>query len=340
MATLFSDFLTAAGVRHTEAYSDKQFREMPFQTMYGLSNLMKQYGICNCGIRVEDSAKLQALKKLGKPFLADTADGFTIVTHTNENQITYESQHRVFTMPISEFVAAWNGIALVPHACEASCEPNYARHRVGEISKKVKLWLIYMLAAALLGFSMWQTGLYTSIASWAVIAFENIGIWLSWMLVLKSLGIHTKRADAVCSVLEEGGCDEIAKSEASSFMGIFKWSEVGLAYFSVSLLATLLFPHCLTALAAINILCLPYTIWSICYQKFVAKTWCTLCVYVQATLWLLFFSFLFGGWTKHILPVSGVILLDCIVLIMCYALALFSFNLLDDHLARLIKKNE
>lgn len=338
MATLFSDFLTAAGVRHTEAYSDKQFYEMPFQTMYGLSNLLKQYGVCNCGVKVDDGVKLQAIEELPKPFLADTPYGFAIVMNSANNQVTYESQHRVFTVSISEFAAAWNGIALVTHTCDTSCEPEYSKHRISEISKKLKLWVIYILSIALLGYGMWASRLYSNIAAWLIVVFDIAGIWLSWMLVLKSLGIHTKRADAVCSVLEEGGCDEIAKSEASSFMGIFKWSEVGLTYFSVSLIATFLFPQSLSALAAINILCLPYTIWSISYQKFVAKTWCTLCVCVQITLWLLFAAYMLGGWTNEIFSDGCGIIIDGLLLVSCYILMLFTINLLNDRISGLINK--
>ena len=65
------------------------------------------------------------------------------------------------------------------------------------------------------------------------------------------------------------------------------------------------YPNRIHDLALINACCLPYTVWSITYQRFVAHHWCTLCVGVQATLWLLFFCYLFGGsfsgaWPPHI----------------------------------------
>ena len=177
---------------------------------------------------------------------------------------------------------------------------------------------------------MWADGLYCHVAAWVVMIFDIAGLWFSWSLVQKSLGIHTAAANAVCSAIEEGGCDEIAQSEASSFMGIVKWSEVGLAYFSVSLMAMLLFPQTLPALAAINILCLPYTVWSISYQKFVAKTWCTLCVCVQCTLWLLFVAYLIGGWTKQVFPLGW----DFVILGCVYGVVLLAINRFDDFLIK------
>lgn len=340
MASLFTDLLTAMGVKHTEEYSDRRFAAMPFQSLFGLSNLLKEYGIGNIGIKVADNAKEEVLSQLKTPFLADTTDGFVIVIRLNGNYVTYMSQNKTFTVPVQGLTDAWNGIALLAQADENSKEPDYTKHRVGEISKGVKLWLIYILSAVLFGYGMWAGGLYKHWAAWPVAIFDAAGLWFSWQLVLKSLGIHTKKADAVCSVLEEGGCDEIAKSEAASFLGIFKWSEVGLAYFAVSLLSMLLFPGTMTALAAINILCLPYTVWSITYQKFKAKTWCTLCVCVQATLWLLFAGYLAGEWTTQIFQLTTSFATDFIILCLCYALALFGINRLDSSIAVKIATNQ
>ncbi len=337
MASLFSDFLTALGVKHTEGYSDRKFAEMPFQSMFGLANLLKQYGVAAAGISVDKESRAEAMTRLPLPFLADTPDGFAIVTNVADGNVSYITQHKQFRVATDKFLAAWNGIALLASADENSVEPFYFRHHVAEIAEGVKRWVLRVLVVLLLGFAMWASGLWSHWAAWFTLLLDCIGIWLSWMLVQKSLGIHSGAADAVCSVLEEGGCDELARSEASSFMGIFKWSEVGLAYFSISLLALLLFPSTLPALAAINILCLPYTVWSILYQKFKAKVWCTLCVCVQATLWLLFVSYLAGGVIARILPFTPSFWINFAVLAACYIATLLGINALDTALSNHLK---
>ena len=63
-----------------------------------------------------------------------------------------------------------------------------------------------------------------------------------------------------------------------------------------------MFPQWIRYLALCNVCCLPFTFWSIWYQRFRAHKWCTLCVSVQATLWLLFFCYLSGGWLKGVFP--------------------------------------
>lgn len=123
---------------------------------------------------------------------------------------------------------------------------------------------------------------------------------------------------------ERGGCDVIATSKASRLFGVFSWSEIGFGYFGVSLVTLLLYPHLWPALAACNILCLPYTVWSLTYQKFVARHWCTLCVGVQLTLWALFLCWLAGGWVAKIFPLHA----DLFVLMGVYIAAVLSINLL------------
>ena len=139
---------------------------------------------------------------------------------------------------------------------------------------------------------------------WGLFAVDCFGIWLTYMLVQKSLSIKNHVADKVCGVLQEGGCDSILKTNASSFFGIFSWSEVGFTYFGVSLLAMLISPATIHWLSLINICCLPFTIWSISYQKFIAKHWCTLCVCVQASLWLQFICYLLDGWMNPVFPLD------------------------------------
>lgn len=330
MASLFSDFLTALGVRHTEAYSDRRFEQMAFQSMFGLSKLLEEYGVATAGINVDMTARARIFPELKRPFLADTPDGFLIVTELSGDKVTYLSQHEEFTAPIEEVVNSWNGVGLLAKVQPQAGEPEYQRHHIGEMMTGVKHRVLVVLAIMLAGVGMWQSGLYDRWEAWLLLVADCAGLVFSWFLVQKSLGVSGKAADSICSVMEDGGCDEIARSEASSFMGIFKWSEVGLAYFGVSLLVMLLFPSSMPWLAGINILCLPYTIWSITYQRFVAKTWCTLCVCVQATLWVLFAGYLIGGWTAHIFPLG----IGFFVLGAVYMAVMLAINRVDDFLLK------
>lgn len=79
-----------------------------------------------------------------------------------------------------------------------------------------------------------------------------------------------------------------------------------------------------SSLALCNVCCLPYTVWSIWYQRFRAHKWCTLCVGVQTTLWLLFFCYLGGGHFHGAFPLK----VDTFVLVAVYVTAVLALNLL------------
>lgn len=64
MASLFSDFLTALGVKHTAEYSDKRFAQMPFRTLFGLYALLREYGVDATAVSIPEEKRAEALSQL------------------------------------------------------------------------------------------------------------------------------------------------------------------------------------------------------------------------------------------------------------------------------------
>lgn len=317
--TLACDYLKALGVPHTEEYTNGKFDKMPFHTMFGLTKMLEEYGVRSEGFHLEDKSELH---KLTPPFLAVTPAGIVIVTGLESGNVEYLTQGVPEKMPDEEFFKVWKGDVLVSYPSEESKEPDYALHARIEFFMKAKKWVLAFCVAALFAYFFITRGLYADVSTIFIAVIDLMGIYLTYMLVQKSVNIHSHTADKVCGVLQEGGCDSILSTDASKFFGIFGWSEVGFSYFSVSLLSMLLFPDTLPSLALCNLCCLPFTFWSIWYQKFKAHHWCTLCVCVQASLWLLFFCYLFGGWLRLAFPVNPVF----IVIGMTYVAVMLGIN--------------
>lgn len=327
--TIFSDFLTQLGVRHTLEYSDRAFADMPFKSLFGFTKLLESYGIENEALRL---GRPEEISLLPTPFIARTPAGFVIVTSVGGGRISYLTQGVAETMPLDEFIGVWSGVALLAYPDENSCEPDYAVHARDRFIRDAKEWVLLCGAVALFLYAFISNGLYRSWSTVGIALVDLLGLWLTYMLVQKSVKIKNAAADRVCGVLEAGGCDSVLEMKASKFFGIFGWSEVGFAYFSVSLLTLLLFPEWLCYLAACNLCCLPFTFWSIWYQKFRAKVWCTLCVSVQASLWLLFFCYLGGGWFKGVFPLR----IEFFVLGLTYLTVMLGLN----RLMPLIEKSD
>lgn len=322
--TLVTDILAALNVPHTNDYTKSRFEAMPFKTLFGVTQLLKEYGVESQGFKLANNGEIT---RLAVPFVAQTDGGLVIVTKLSEGCVSYLTQGTPEKMTLSDFENVLTGVILTVKATPQAKEPDYSKHRSMQFiteSKKVILWV---LAIALGIYLLITNGTWRFASVWCLTAVDLFGLWLTYMLVQKSLKIKNATADKVCGVLQAGGCDSILKTDASSFFGIFSWSEVGFTYFGVSLLTMLIAPAAIHWLALINLCCLPFTVWSIWYQKFRAKHWCTLCVCVQASLWLQFFCYLFGSWQTPVLPLD----LGFFALGATYVLVLLALNRVLPH---------
>lgn len=299
--TLIVDYLQALGVPHTTGYSVERMKKIPFKTLFGFSKLLEEYGIKSEAYLLKDKSEIT---KITPPFLANTAAGEVIVTDITPSQISYLTEGIAETVDLNRFLDAWDGNVLLSYPEPDAAEPDYGLHARIEFFMRAKKWVLAFCAIALFAYLFVVNGIYTHLSTIFIAAIDIAGLYFTYLLVQKSLKIHNPAADRVCGVLQAGGCDSILEMKASKFFGIFGWSEVGFAYFSVSLIALLLLPGLLPWLALCNLCCLPFTVWSIWYQRFRAHKWCTLCVCVQCSLWLLFFCYFFGGWLKTAWPLS------------------------------------
>lgn len=330
--TLFTALLEATGVPHTNCWSDQRFESMPFNSLFGLTRLLATYGIDSEGLELSDKSKL---RELDVPFLAQTDASFVVVTDMNESSISFTDDEGIkHCEPTEDFMNEWSGVVLRVFPEEGAREPRLESHKITEAGAhvmRVAIWVvgIFLIIAGLIARGTWHSP--TILGG---LTISGVGIYISRLLLLKSLGVKSEAADRVCGAVEEGGCDDILSTEAAKFFGLFGWSEVGAAYFTVTFVMLLVWPGAQTDVALINVCCLPFSFWSIWYQRFRAHSWCTLCLTVQALLWLLAASQLPGHWWRGIEPLS----LQMAVLIALYAFALLSINAIDKWISKTINK--
>ena len=304
-STLFSDLLRELGVRHTDSFSDRQFRSMSFKSLFGLSRLLTSYGIDNAAFQIADPKELLLIST---PFVAQKGHSFVVVTDVKPDSVKWLANGLESEASPENFLSGCPGVVLQAYPSPDSAEPDYARHHFLEIAAGVKRWLLTFSLAALFIIGFIFSGMWRNLSTILLSCVNLGGLAVTWLLILKSLKVKSAAADSVCGVLQKHGCDHVLEDKASSFFGLFGWSEVGFTYFSVSTAILFLFPEMISTLALINGCCLPFTLWSIWYQKFRIKTWCTLCVITQCLLWCQFFCYLLGGWWKTSFPISPWIL--------------------------------
>ncbi|MBQ9285137.1 MAG: hypothetical protein IJ209_02475, partial [Bacteroidaceae bacterium] len=85
---LFLQICEALHVPHTRAFTNRTFDEHPYKySLFGLSRMLTDYGVENCGVRFSDKAA--ALAELGTPFVAQVSGDLALVTRIADDAVTY-----------------------------------------------------------------------------------------------------------------------------------------------------------------------------------------------------------------------------------------------------------
>lgn len=289
--TIFTQFLTSLKVKHTAAFSDKLYRTHPYRdSLYGLSHMLRTYGIYNEGVRSVDKNVSQFVP----PFIAHVGEEFVVVKAVSENNVTYDWRNIEIKNSFDNFKEVWSGVALLAEPAVDSIEPDYQKHLMITFAKKLQSVLLWVIPSLFL-LGAWyanleQIGVYGTILS----LINLVGIYISYLLLLKQEKRQSDYADKICSLFHQRDCNNILEMPAAK-IGIFSWSEIGLGYFIANLLLIILLPKYIFYQAIINIFALPYTVWSVWYQYKKVRQWCMLCLIVQVLLWTIFLTNILGA---------------------------------------------
>jgi Vitamin K epoxide reductase family len=127
-----------------------------------------------------------------------------------------------------------------------------------------------------------------------LLVFKTVGLVTTVLLLVQHVDAGNPLIRKLCGNNGKRNCNALLSSMAARLSTWLSWAEVGFFYFAGTLLV-LLFNSgenaIMQVLVLLNLLCLPYTFYSVYYQ-WRAKQWCLFCCIVQALLWLEFAAFL------------------------------------------------
>ena len=325
----FTTLLSLLGVKYTESFSDQYFNEHPHKyNLYGLSKMLSAYGVKNTGLRIKD--KEQDIYKLETPYVAHINNDFHIVYKVTKDNVESIWNGRSIKTPTSEFLKIWSGVILIAEKNNLSEEPNYLINRTKALIGNLQKYLLILLLVLSIFLPFLTGHQHFDIWITSLLLLNFIGLYICFLLVQKQLYIRSEYADKICSLFGQNDCNNILESDAAKFMGVIGWSEAGLGYFISNLILLLFFSKLIIFQAIINVCVLPYSFWSIWYQKVKAKQWCTLCLIVQILFWILFLTNICAGIFQ--IPVFNMInlfTLSCI-----YGIPFLIFNLLIPELSQ------
>jgi hypothetical protein len=326
---VFTSLLELLGVKHTRKFSNRYFNEHPHKyNLFGISQMLSDYGVENAATHVVDKEK--DIYEIETPFVAHVGSDFTTVYRMDKEKIHFKLNDKDFDLPVNEFLAAWSGIILLAEPKPDAEEPYYKKHRKEELLNAFQNYGLLFAGGLLLILGYISSSLYQNLGLNLLLFFNFLGVYTGYLLVLKQLHVRSRYVDKICSLFKQHDCNDVLQSNAARLWGIFGWSEIGLGYFIACSFVILFLPYLIPYLVGINILALPYSFWSIWYQKFKAKQWCVLCLIVQALFWLVFIVELVFGYIQ--IPNFNVI--NCLFTGSLFAVSILAVNILIPKLSQ------
>ncbi len=259
-----------------------------YPSLLSLSDTLDTWHIQNAALKLQP----EQFKELEAPFVAHlySNDGeFVLVTSLDKENVNFtDGAFKQYQVAYHDFYRLWSGIVLVAEATEQSGEKDYQYKRKQEQLASLRIHTFILLFSSIVFLSILQKA-FTDWREYLFIANQLFGFIICVLLFTVQWGFGNALVNNFCQIGKTGNCNNILNSSASKLFGWLSWSEVGLLYFSGSFLAILMLPvNHWVLLKILNILALPYTVWSVYYQARVAKSWCVLCLMVQALLWIEF----------------------------------------------------
>ncbi|MDR2955237.1 MAG: hypothetical protein LBV43_09170 [Prevotella sp.] len=291
---IFELILEQWNVKFTETHVNKLYNENPHRnTLFGLSNMLTDYNINNVAIKTKNVEELRMIKK---PFFVNIEGEIFVVKELKNDKVACISDKGSISIPLNDFLNIWDGVVLLPDVNNSSIEPQYKEHRTQELFNIFRKNLSLVVVGIIFFIGIISNGIYNHLELVLLSIVNLIGIYIGYLLIQKQMYIKNDHADKICSMLKKGNCNSVLNSSAAKLMGVIGWSEVGLSYFISNILILMFLPQLISYMVLLNVCALPYSLWSVWYQKIKVKEWCPLCLIVQVLLWITFVVCLISGY--------------------------------------------
>lgn len=316
MKNILTVILSELKIKYTHKYANELYNRTPDRnSFYGLTYMLALYGVKARGYYVECKC-ISSIKPL---FVAQTDGEFVLVYDIQgENVLYYNAIGIRHKIAIEKFLELWTGNVLTIANKVSTGEPDYLIHKRNEWKERVKQSFLYLSLSILLSsiliskFSLWAGYMLV----YAI--FASLGLIVSIQLLKQQM--YNKNGNKFCGLFTKGDCGTVTHSSAAKALFNITWSEIGCGYFLSTLLLLIIFPDYYSQLGIINTVVLPYSAWSLWYQKVVLKKWCPLCIIIQIIIWAMFAILCFSGivflkiYTSHLLIVA----FYCIVILLVH----------------------
>ena len=276
--TILYGWLKKLKISVSKNYIRQQLNSHPdYPSLLSITDTLDELGIDNTAIQIEK----EQLPEMPVPFVAhlnSNGGEFVIV----ENRDNLDEQ-------FPDFFERWGGVAIAVEKSESW------QHKLNSewLQKDKKQHSAVLFTLVLLSVIIFLSGIISF--NWVQLGLLLIsiaGVFISWMIVSKDLGVENKIADQLCGKTDD--CNAVIHSNKTKLPFGIGWSDAGIIYFSFILIISIIasFASTLNSIQPVLFLLatcsLPFTLLSVYYQWRTIKKWCRLCLLTVALLWIQF----------------------------------------------------
>ncbi|MBS7566947.1 thioredoxin domain-containing protein [Mucilaginibacter sp. Bleaf8] len=263
-----------------------------YPSLLSIDDVLTDVGVETYSFQIER----EKIEDIPCPFIAHTkSDGFVLVKKSSKQQLVlYNEQKAHYRLNIDQFSEAFDGIVLF------AANPSGIKKTIpNSLMVQVKRATVAFALLTLFGLLIYNVDIYRTSdqkSLWTLVALfflKAAGIFLTSLLLIQGFDANNSFVKKICRINAKTSCENVLSSQAAKAFGGFSWSDVGFVYFTAtffSMLFTRELDSMVRLIYLINIVSLPYTVYSIYYQYKVIKQWCVLCCLVQFVLWMEFIT--------------------------------------------------
>ncbi len=258
-------------------------------SLYAMTDTLNELNIENIALQVD----MKGLLANGFPVIVFTAKEireFIVIEDISDHQVHCFSAEVGNTVEsLSEFTEKWTGVAL--YAAQDEIQADLEQKKT--VSKKRLLYwrMILSITAGLASILLWSASIVWSSPLLYLLSLCALGLIVSNFLAIEEFGESNRFLHKVCHLNRVTNCNVVLRSGAAKLFGWLSMSDVGLCYFTGSILSLILagVGQCVDAviswLLVLALCSVPYTLFSLSYQIFKIKKVCPLCLCVVGVLW-------------------------------------------------------
>lgn len=273
-----------------DAYVRSIYHEHPrFRSVEAISYVLSRYGVDSSLIKTN----LEELKNLPSPLVINYDGLFLPVAGVGDDGtfvIINESgsQEEINLTATDKY---WNHLALVLDK-DGKGAGNLVREKLLWLLRRAAMYISFAFVVAAFLYLTVKSFLLHDLLRDIFFVTTVAGLYVSVLFHIQKLNRGNPFVNKICHSSSghssKRDCASILDSNASKFLGIFSWVDIGSVYFLVFLAVIWFLPArgATTSLALVSLLALTYVPYSIYYQARIAKHWCPLCLSVQAVLLL------------------------------------------------------